>query len=93
MRRTGSFGSFGAQLLGRLEPDPLISPEGLRLAKISQKELAAIDLFLYTVAQLAQLAIIISLLLPMLHLTVLPQFLFAILSVVNTFKILTGIAN
>ena len=58
---------------------------------MSPKELAAIDLFLYTMTQLAQLAIVVGLLLPMLNLTALPIFMFSVLNVLNTFTIVTGI--
>jgi hypothetical protein len=59
-------------------------------AQISAKELAAIDLFLYTMTQLAQLAVIVGLLLPLLHLQTLPMLLFAIANVVNLFRVITG---
>ena len=59
--------------------------------QVSPKELAAIDLFLYTMTQLAQLAIVVGLLLPMLNLTALPIFMFSVLNVLNTFTIVTGI--
>jgi hypothetical protein len=59
-------------------------------AQVSHKELAAIDLFLYTITQLAQLAIVIGLLLPLMNFELLPQFLFSVANVLNLFYILTG---
>jgi hypothetical protein len=81
---------FFQKKLVSILPEPFISPEGLLPAQISAKELAAIDLFLYTMTQLAQLAVIVGLLLPLLHLQTLPMLLFAIANVVNLFRVITG---
>ena len=79
-------------LLSTLEPDPFVSPEGLLPAQISPKELAAIDLFLYTMTQIAQHAVVIGLLIPMVNLSFLPGFLFSVATVINLFATLLGFA-